>query len=72
MNIIKVVTIIILNYRYGINIIEQCDTYQIVIIFTIWAKTRKFSYCSSIYNANIEIISIYLNAYKTIEDIYGT
>ena len=63
---------IILNYGYGINIIEQCDTCKIVIIFIIWAKTKMFSYHSSTYNANIKIISIYLNAYKTIEDIHDT
>ena len=31
-----------------------------------------FSYCSSTYKANIKVISIYLNAYKTTEVIYGT
>ena len=35
-------------------------------------KTKMFSYRSPTYDANIKIISIYLNAYKTIEDIYGT
>ena len=33
---------------------------------------KMFSYHSPTYNASIDIFSIYLHVYKTIEDIYGT
>ena len=67
--------VIILSYKYCINSIEQCVNWykcQIVIISIICAKTKMFSCHSSTFKTNITIISFYLDAYKTIEDIYGT
>ena len=63
MNVIKIAMVVILNYGYGINITEQG---KIVKFFKL--KTIMFLLCK----AKINIKSVYLNAYKTIEDIYGT
>ena len=53
MNVIKVITIMILNYRYGINIIEKCDTCQIVICSQFELKLR----CSLTVHPLIVLIS---------------
>ena len=59
LTLIMVTTVIILNYRYGINSIEQCNNWykcQIVIIFIFQAKTKMFSCHLPTSNANIKII----------------